>query len=108
MLKPLTFEQMAASGIFGKVVGQATNIWEFTDDKNGEVMEGVKVTFFGGSHSVRFEDPKQLELIHEGDFITWEGPATIGKTGIKFGHGRLLELNGAVIKGKPLAAATAK
>lgn len=103
MIKPLTFEQMAASGIFGKVVGQVTNIWEFTDEKNGEIMEGAKVTFFGGAHSVRFEDRSQLELLHEGDFIEWEGPATTGKTGIKFGNGRLISKNGAPIKSKVLA-----
>ena len=100
MLKPLTAEQMINTGLFGKVVGQVTNIWEFADEKTGEVMEGAKITFYGGAQSVRFEDRSQIALLKEGDYIEWEGPAHVSKNGIKFGNGRLIKLNGAAINAK--------
>ncbi|MCF6186960.1 MAG: hypothetical protein L3J49_05720, partial [Desulfobulbaceae bacterium] len=96
-------EQMMRSGVFGRVVGEAKNIWSMADEKTGELIEGVKLIWYGGGRSVQLEDPEQLGLIHEGDFVTIEVPLSESKGAFKFGKGKLVELNGKPIGSSAVA-----
>ena len=87
-------ERIGETGLYGRAVGHVDNIWEMIDEGTGESIRGVKLEFYGGSQSVQFQNPEEIDSLLQGDFIIWEGQMKISKKGIKLAKGRLVEVNG--------------
>lgn len=102
-MRKLNADEVSKTGIYGVWCGQATNKWSIADEKTGEVIEGVKLSWFGGNGSARFGDPREMDLFSEGDLIEVEVPLNESKGSYKPGKGRLVSVNGKVIGKKSVA-----
>lgn len=103
-MRKLDAAEISRTGMYGVWCGQATNKWSLTDKDTGEVIEGVKLAWFGGTGSARFSNPADLELFIEGDLIEVEVPLNESKGSYKPGKGRLVSVNGTPINKKTKAA----